>query len=164
MIMPQNIWAKLKTLQDQDILDRLNDANSFSLRTRVLTATLNAGGAILVPAPVAYPGFTHPPNRKALRLINAMIIAIGGAATTSTSVNVTGTRAAAPVQLIIAPIASLGQSVPFQPTAAAHVAADGAAFTVLDPYTPLFATIVGGALTVATAVDFILDFAVDLVP
>jgi len=130
----------------------------YSLRTRVTLAQLNAGLTLLA----AIPAFSY-------RLIDCALIAIGGAATTGTSVNVIGTRAAAPVQLIVAAVARLVQSVclrvgtPFATAGAESLTtlADGASFTALDVNTPITVITVGSAMTVMTNLDVVLTFAID---
>jgi hypothetical protein len=131
---------------------------AYSLRTRVTLAQLNAGFTLLA----ALPGFAY-------RMIDCMLIAIGGAATTGTSVNVIGTRAAAPVQLFVAAIAGLTQSTitragsPFATAGTASIVclADGASFTPLDVNTPVTVITVGSAMTVMTNLDVVLTFAID---
>lgn len=131
---------------------------SYSLRTRVTLAQLNAGLTLLA----AIPGFAY-------RLIDCALIAIGGAATTGTSVNVIGTRAASPVQLIVAAVARLTQSTrlrtgtPFATAGAESLTtlADGASFTALDVNTPITVITVGSAMTVMTNLDVDLTFAIE---
>jgi hypothetical protein len=131
---------------------------AFSQRTRVTLAQLNAGFTLLA----ALPGFAY-------RLIDLMLIAVGGAATTGTSVNVIGTRAAGAVQLGVAAIAGLTQSTilrlgsPFATAGTASIVAlaDGASFTALDVNTPVTVITVGAAMTVMTNLDVVLTFAID---
>ncbi len=119
-----------------------------TLRTRVTLAQLNAGFTLLpAVAGLAY------------SLIDAMLIAIGGAATTGTSVNIIGTRAAAPVQLVVVAIAALTQSAVVRAGAAnAVVLADGASFTPLDVNTPITVITVGAAMTVLTNLDVVVEY------
>lgn len=131
----------------------------YTLRTRVTLAQLNAGFTLLAALGAAY----------SYRLIEASFIAVGGAATTGTSVNVIGTRAAAPVQLCVVAIARLVQSVllrtgtPFATAGAESITtlADGASFSALDVNTPITVITVGSAMTVMTNIDVVLDFAID---
>lgn len=119
-----------------------------TLRTRVTLAQLNAGFTLLP----AVPGFIYA-------LIDAVLIAVGGAATTGTSVNIIGTRAAAPVQLVVVAIAALTQSAVVRAGAAnAVVLADGASFTPLDVNTPITIITVGSAMTVMTNIDVTLEY------
>jgi len=130
----------------------------YTLRTRVTLAQLNAGFTLLA----AIAGFSY-------RLIEASFLAVGGAATTGTSVNLIGTRAAAPVQLCVVAIARLVQSVllrtgtPFATAGAESITtlADGASFAALDVNTPITVITVGSAMTVMTNIDVVLDFAID---
>ena len=123
----------------------------YSLRTRVTLAQLNAGFTLLA----AIAAFSY-------RLIDVTLTAIGGAATTGTSVNVIGTRAAAPVQLLVAAVAALTQSALVRAGAAnAVILADGASFAALDVNTPITVITVGAAMTVLTNLDVVLTFAID---
>ena len=130
----------------------------LSLLTRVTLAQLNAGFTLLP----ALPGFNY-------RLVDCTLTAIGGAATTGTSVNVIGTRAAAPVQLIVAAVARLTQSLrartgtPFATAGAESLTtlADGASFTSLDVNTPITVITVGSAMTVMTNLDVQLQYVIE---
>jgi hypothetical protein len=130
----------------------------YSVRQRVTLAQLNAGFTLLA----AVPGFKYRP-------IDCKLIAIGGNATTGTSVNVIGTRAAAPVQLFVAAIAGLTQSTvlragsPFATAGTASIVclADGASFTPLDVNTAITVITVGTAMTVMTNIDVDLTFAIE---
>ena len=130
----------------------------LSVRTRVTLAQLNAGLTLLP----ALPGFSY-------RLFDIAMVAIGGAATTGTSVNVIGTRAAAPVQLAVVAIARLVQSVylrcgtPFATAGAESITtlADGASWAALDVNAPITVITVGSAMTVMTNIDVTLDFTID---
>ena len=130
----------------------------LNLQTRVTLAQLNAGFTLLP----ALPGFNY-------RMVDCKLIAIGGAATTGTSVNVIGTRAAAPVQLFVAAVAGLTQSTtlragsPFATAGTASIVclADGASFTSLDVNTPITVITVGSAMTVMTNIDVNLSYVVE---
>jgi hypothetical protein len=126
-------------------------------RIRCTTAQINATtGAELLPALNGY----------AYRLIDAVLIAYGGAAATATSVDIIGTRSAATVRPLVAAVAAIAQSV------VAHmgvsnlvVLADGASFSPLDAGT---AVVLGtqafpsaGNLATATGIDVILTYAVE---
>ena len=120
------------------------------LRQRVTLAQLNAGFTLLP----AVPGFIYA-------LCDCKLIAIGGAATTGTSVNVIGTRAAAPVQLVAVAVAALTQSALVRAGAAnAVILADGASFTPLDVNTGITVITVGSAMTVMTNLDVVLDYSI----
>ena len=128
-----------------------------TLRTRVTLAQLNAGFTLLP----ALPGFIYA-------MIDCTMIAIGGNATTGTSVNVIGTRGGSPVQLFVAAIAGLTQSTnlragsPFATAGTASIVllADGASFTPLDVNTPVTVITVGSAMTVMTNIDVTLEFTI----
>lgn len=126
-----------------------------TLRTRVTLAQLNAGFTLLA----AIPGYIYA-------MIDCTLIAVGGAATTGTSVNVIGTRAASPVQLFVAAVAGLTQSTllragsPFATAGTASIVclADGASFTPLDVNTPITIITVGSAMTVLTNIDVVIEY------
>ncbi len=124
----------------------------YTLRTRVTLAQLNAGLTLLAALGA---GFSY-------RLFDFALIAIGGAATTGTSVNIIGTRSAAPVQLGVVAVAALTQSALVRAGAAnAVLLADGASFTALDVNTGITIITVGAAMTVLTNLDVTLTFAID---
>jgi hypothetical protein len=122
-----------------------------AFRTRVTTAQVNAGFDLLA----ALPGVRW-------RLLDAAMIAIGGAATSNTSVNISGIRAGSAVQLLAVAIAALTQSALVRAGAAnAVILADGASFTQLDANTAMRATNVGASMTVATNIDFLVHYVAD---
>jgi hypothetical protein len=91
-----------------------------------------------------------------------IVIAIGGNATTATSVRVQATQGAATVNLLDIAIAGLTRSTVNRPGAANNtVLADGASFVANDANTAIRAVNNGAAMTVATAFDFIIQYAVD---
>jgi len=121
------------------------------LRVRVTLAQLNAGLTLLP----AVPGFAY-------RLINAVLIAVGGAVTAATDVRILGTRAAGSVALVVAAIAGLTQSALVESgDATAVVLADGASFTPLDANTAITIAKTGSAAATATAVDVLLTYALE---
>jgi hypothetical protein len=130
----------------------------LSLRTRVTLAQLNAGITLL-------PALTN----FSYRLKSVAMIAVGGAAAGGTSANVIGTRAASPVQLIVAAVARLTQSLmavcgtPFATAGAETLTtlADGASWAALDVNTPITCITVGSAMTTLTNLDVLLDFFID---
>jgi acyl-coenzyme A thioesterase PaaI-like protein len=90
------------------------------------------------------------------------MISIGGAVTTSTSINIAGTRAAAAVEALVVAAAALTQSALVRAGAAnAVILADGASFTQMDANAALIAHSVGGTPTVATAVDMQIRYVAD---
>lgn len=117
-------------------------------RTRVTLAQLNAG-LVLLPA---LPGVKW-------RLLDAKVIAIGGAVTTATAVRVTGVQAGSTVALLSVAVAALTQSAVVRAGAAnATVLADGASFAANDANTAVRVDKTGSAATVATNVDVFLEY------
>jgi hypothetical protein len=133
----------------------VNDAGQPGYETtwrgRVTLAQLNAGFTLLP----ALPGYMY-------RLTDATMIAVGGNAAVATSVDISGTQAAAGVKLLSVAIAALTRSAVNKPhTANATVLADGASFVANDVNTPLTIGVTGSALTTLTAIDVILTVAVE---
>jgi hypothetical protein len=123
----------------------------LELRTRVTLAQLNAGLTLLP----AIPGYRY-------RLVDADLTSVGGAATAGTSVNLIGTRAAGAVQLLVAAVAALAQSVLAKIGAANMVIlADGASFTQLDANTAITVITVGSAMTTLTHIDVKLKYVIE---
>lgn len=120
-------------------------------RVRVTVAQLNAGLTVLA----AIPGLKY-------RIVDYKLVAVGGNATTATSVNVRGTRAAGVVELLVVAIAALTRSAVVRAGAAnAVVLADGASFTVLDVNTAVTIITVGTAMTVLTDLDVELQYVLE---
>lgn len=93
-----------------------------AVRKRFTAAEVKAGAEILA----AVPGMAY-------RLVDFTMIAIGGAATTATSVDILGTRSAASVRPFVVATGTLLQSVVVKPNSAnVTVLADGASHTALD--------------------------------
>lgn len=128
-----------------------NADGQYSVRRRFTIAEVNAG-ATLLPA---IPGFKY-------RINDAIMIAVGGAVTSATSVNILGTLAAVSRILLAVAVAALTQSAVVRMGAAnAVVLADGASFTAGDVNTAITVITVGSAITVATHVDVIVEFSLD---
>lgn len=122
-----------------------------TLRTRLTIAQINAGIDLL-------PGLLA----VRWRLVDAWMIAIGGAVTSNTSVNISGMVAGTATQLLACAQAALTQSTLLRAGAAnAAILANGASFTQQDANAALRATNVGSAITVATHVDFFFDYVAD---
>ena len=122
-----------------------------SQRTRVTLAQMNAG-------------FTLLPARVGVkwRVLDAVVIAIGGNATAGTSVNIIGTVAGSAVQILVAAIAALTRSALVRIGAAnAVILADGASFTAMDANTAVTCITVGTAMTTSTAFDVLLTYVAD---
>lgn len=125
-----------------------------TFRQRFTVAQLTTAGLAFTSCP-ALPGVRW-------RLVDAVMIAIGGNVTTSTSINIAGTVSAAASELLVTAVAALTRSAVVRAGAAnAVVLADGASFTQMDANTALVAHSVGGTPTVATAVDIFIDYVAD---
>lgn len=133
---------------------RLNEASLsggvLPLRKRLTIAAINAG-ATLLPA---IPGVKY-------RLIDAFAIAVGGAVTSVTTVDVLGTLTTSR-KLVAFGQAALTQSALVRAgSAGGAILADGASFTANDAGAAVTANITGSAITVATNVDFTLLYAIE---
>lgn len=123
-----------------------------TVRKRCTIAEVNAG-ATIVPAPGA--GYT-------LRLVDAKMIAVGGAVGGATTVDILATLATASRKLLAVAIAALTQSAVVRDGAAnAAVLADGASYTANDANTAITIAKTGGAATTATHVDVVLTYVVE---
>lgn len=124
--------------------------NPQVLRVRATAAQVNAGLELL-PALAGY----------AYRIIDATMIAIGGAAATATSVDLIGTRAAAAVRPLVVAVAALTQSTLVRMGATnAVILADGASYTALDANTNVSIGKQSGGSNLATAthIDVVLTY------
>ena len=122
-------------------------------RTRATTAQVNAG-LILLPA---IPGVKW-------RIVDVSLIAIGGAATTNTSVDLLGTKSAAASRPLVAAVAALTQNTLLRAGATnAVILAGGASFTAHDANTAISITKQSGgsSMTVATHIDVQLTYVAD---
>jgi predicted RecA/RadA family phage recombinase len=121
-------------------------------RVRATIAEINAGLTVL-PAIAGY----------RYRLVDAKMIAIGGAVTTATAVQINATQSASGVALLSVAVAALTQSAVVRAGAAnATVLADGASFNQCDTNTAITVSKTGSNITVATHVDFLIDYTVEL--
>lgn len=119
-----------------------------TLRRRNTIAEINAGLTLLP----AIAGFKY-------QLIDATLIAIGGAVTTATAVVINGVQASSTVALISAAVAALTQNTVVKPnTASVSVLADGLSFVENDANTAITMAKTGSNITVATHVDTILTY------
>lgn len=122
-----------------------------SLRVRLSPTQLAAVTAILP----ALPGVRW-------RQFDSKMIAIGGNATTSTSINISGAVAGVTKELLVVAVAALTQSALVRAGAAnAVILADGLSFTQQDANTAISAKSVGGTLTVATFIDIFIEYVAD---
>lgn len=123
-------------------------------RQRVPVASLVATLTAFTPTP-ALPGVRW-------RLVDALAIAIGGNATTSTSANISSVVSGAAVELVAFAIAGLTQSAVLRMGAAnAVVLANGASLVQNDANAALGFKLIGGAMTVATHIDFHVHYVAD---
>jgi hypothetical protein len=122
---------------------------TYTARVRATAAEIKAGKDLVA----AIPGYKT-------RIIDATMIAYGGAATTATSVDLLGTRGGSAVRPMVTGVAALTQSAKVSigeaPAAGATaILADGASFTALDANTALRVTQQSGGSDLAgcTGVD-----------
>lgn len=120
-----------------------------TLRVRATIAQINAG-LDLLPAVAGYK----------YRLIDATLIAVGGAAGAATAVTITGVQATSTVALISVAIAALTQSTVVK-MGTANVLADGASLVQNDVNTKIAIAKTGSALTTATSIDVVLTYALE---
>jgi hypothetical protein len=121
----------------------------FSVRTRTTTANVNLG-ATLLPA---VSGLKY-------RLTEAVMISIGGAAATATTVDIKGTQSAASVKLVAAAVATLTQDAIVKMTTANTLAA-GASYVQNDVNTAITIGSTTNNLATSTNIDTILTFALE---
>ena len=122
------------------------------VRVNATAAEVNAGKTLLAALGVGY----------AYRLVDAAIIAIGGAATTATTVDILATLSSASRKLVANAVAGLTQSTMLRAGAAnAAILADGASFTVNDGNTPITVGKTGSNVAGATSFDIDIWFVVD---
>jgi hypothetical protein len=119
----------------------------INVRTRFTVAQVNAG-ATIVPAAV---GIKY-------RLVNAVLIAIGGAATGHTTIDILGT-VSTERKLVAFAVAQTTQSTFLQPgVTGAAILADGASFTANDANTAITIAKTGSNVATATHVDVLLSY------
>jgi hypothetical protein len=146
-----------KTNGQTSVLVRLNgQRNAFesaaqSIRVRATVAQINAG-LVVLPALAGY----------AYRIHDAAMIAVGGAVTGATTVDVLATQAAASVKVLAVAVAALTQSALVRAGAAnATILADGASFAPCDVNTAVSINKTGANAATATNVDLLLTFSVE---
>lgn len=119
-------------------------------RQRFSTAQVNAGATILP----ALAGVKY-------RMLDVAMIAIGGAATTVTTVDILATLSSSR-KLFAGAAANLTQSTLLRAGATGGaILADGASFTANDANTAVTIGITGASMTVATNIDVLLSYAMD---
>lgn len=122
-------------------------------RTRVTTAQVNAGFTLLP----AISGVKW-------RLVDATMIAYGGAAATATSVDLLGTKSGSASRPLVVAVAALTQSALVRMGASnAVILADGVSFTAHDNNTAISITKQSGGsnLATATGIDVQLTYVAD---
>jgi len=121
------------------------------IRKRFTIAQVNAGATILSAAP----GYAY-------RMHDCALIAVGGAATAATTVDVLGTQSTSSVKLMAGAIANLTQSALLRAGATGGaILADGASFVANDANTAITIGKTGSALTTATYIDVILTYSTE---
>jgi predicted RecA/RadA family phage recombinase len=125
-------------------------SGALHIRKRFTTAEVNAGATILP----AVAGIKY-------RMLDAALIAVGGAATTVTTVDIIATLSTAR-KLVAGAQANLTQSTLIRAGATGGtILTDGASFTQNDANTAVTIGITGSAMTVATHLDVLLFYAAD---
>ena len=120
---------------------------AFNVYHRVTAAEVNAGHTLVTP----------PPGMK-VRLIDCALIAIGGAATGATTVDILDDT----TKLVAAAVAGLTQSALLRAgTTNAAILADGASFMVRAADAPITIGKTGGDVATATHIDVILTYALE---
>lgn len=121
------------------------------LRQRATIAQVNAGLTLLP----ALPGYKY-------KLVDAALIAVGGAVAAATTVDILATLAGSSRKLLAVAVAALTQSALVRAGAAnATILADGASFTANDANTAITIGKTGSTATTATHVDVLLSYVVE---
>lgn len=124
------------------------DGVVYTFRRRLTIAEVNAG-AELCPA---------LPNHQ-YQLARVLMIAVGGAVTSNTSIEITGTQGGSPVDLASFAQADLVEDAVLGEADATFLAA-GASFVENDEGTSLDIANTGSDITVATHIDVILQYTI----
>lgn len=128
-----------------------NVGGSYTSRFRVATADVNTGLTLLA----ALVGYKY-------RLLDAFAIAIGGAASAVTTVDILATQAAGSVKLVAFAQASLTQSTQLRAGASgAAILPDGASYAVNDVNTAITIGKTGSSLATATNIDVVLTYTIE---
>jgi hypothetical protein len=121
------------------------------LRVRVTLAQVNAG-LTLLPAL----------RGQKYRLVDAIMIAIGGNAAAATTIDILGTQATASAKLIAAAVAGLTRSTLLRMGASnSTVLADGASNNSCDINTAITIGKTGADMTTATDIDVLLSYVIE---
>lgn len=150
-------WTVVKSSTVGQILWQIDERPSragqpYNLRARFTVAQVNAGATIVVA----------PGSGYKLRLVDYIIIAVGGAVGAATGIYINATQAAGTVHLAAIATAALTQSAVNRPGASNNVVlADGASFVANDADTAITILKNGSDITTATNIDVILSYAAD---
>ncbi len=129
------------------IYRRAGTGNAYALRARVTAAEVNAGKTLVAP-----------PAGRSLRMIDCLLIAIGGNAGGATTVDVVSGA----TKLVAAAVAGLTRSAVVRAgDASGAVLADGASFAALAAGAIIGIAKTGNDLTGATHVDVLLTYAIE---
>lgn len=140
--MLRNYWALTKQL--------FHSGGPVAVKRSRLTPGEINSGTILVPAVT---------NGYEIRFTGCKVIAIGGAVGGATSIVITGWRNQTKVNLVTIAVAALTQSAVVRDGQTDSVVLpDGASYFTLDRGKPIMAEKVGGNVTGATNVDFLIEF------
>lgn len=139
--------SAVKYIKDVEVAFGVTKTQRFRLSPTQLAAV-----TVLLPA---LPGVRW-------RMIDMAMIAIGGNATTSTSINVSGVLATVANELLVTAVAALTRSALVRAGAAnAVILADGGSFTQQDANAAITAKSTVATLTVSTFIDIFLDYVAD---
>jgi 7-cyano-7-deazaguanine synthase in queuosine biosynthesis len=120
----------------------------MTVRERVAAADVNAGATLAA----AVKGMAH-------RLVDFTMIAIGGAAGTTTTVDILGTQSAASAKLAAVGIAALTEDAIVKPdTGNVTMLAAGASYVANDENTAITIGVTGDDLDTATHIDVLLSY------
>lgn len=121
-------------------------------RVRLTIAEVNAGLTPIVPVIAGHK----------LRLVDAYMISVGGAAAAATTVDIVATLSGSARKLMAAAVANLTQSAILRIGGTGGTAlADGASFTANDTSTAIIASKTGGDITTATHIDFVVRYVLE---
>ena len=130
------------------------NANPMVLHTRqrFTVAQVNAGATVLAAPGAAYK----------YRMVDAAMIAIGGAAATATSVDLLGTQATSSVKLVANAVAGLTQNTLLRAGATnSAILAAGASFTSCDANTAITIGKTNSDVATATSIDVLLSYVIE---
>jgi predicted RecA/RadA family phage recombinase len=153
--LPIGTLAEAADTADTTCSVRLNGVSLagrlMTVRKRFAIAAINAG-ATLIPA---LPGLK-------IRMVDAMVIAVGGAVGATTTVDIQATQGASGVKLVACAQAGLTRSTVLRAgDASSAVLADGASFVANDVSTAVTVGKTGATATVATHIDVSLTYSLE---